>query len=260
MAYTTPISFVEALVRHDSRVLFPTGMTTQELQQLGGDVLRRSLFSAQVMYENHLKNLGAAVRSVLDPVRVQRADGPATVGLNLAKARELMKDSLMREGYFPKPDVAGTILDFSSDQRINLQIKTLTQTAQGEGWWVQGQDEAVLDEWPAQELYRAVARKQERDWSMRFRLAGEASGSPIGTGWTMTPDGRLVALKNHPIWDRLGDPALFPDGLGNPWPPFAFSSGMRTKDVGREDAEGMGLIAAGGKVEPRNVETLTGGS
>jgi hypothetical protein len=52
----------------------------------------------------------------------------------------------------------------------------------------------------------------------------------------------MVALKNHPIWERLGDPALFDDGLGNPYEPFAFGSGMGTVDVSRDDAMGLGII------------------
>jgi hypothetical protein len=138
----------------------------------------------------------------------------------------------------------------SSDGRINLVLRTNTQMMQGEGWWLQGQDAAVLDEFPAQELFRAEARVKERDWIQRFRLAGQQTGDPMGTGWTITSDGKMIALKNHPIWQKLSDPSLFPDGLGNPWPPFAFSSGMDVRDVDRDTAESIGIIQPGQIVQP----------
>jgi hypothetical protein len=153
-------------------------------------------------------------------------------------------------GYQPDPDKRGTLQDLSSDRRINLVLETNAAVAQGEGWWLQGQDPAVLDAWPAQELYRAEGREKNRDWAARWRIAGQASGSAMG--WTMD-DGRMVALKNHPIWGRLGDGSLFADGLGNPWPPFAFGSGMDVRDVTRGEAVRLGLLEAGERVQSQGV-------
>jgi hypothetical protein len=133
-------------------------------------------------------------------------------------------------------------------------IKTNTEMAQGQGWWLQGQDAAILDEWPGQELFRAEGRKVPRDWIERWRLAGGQTGDPIGTGWTITPDGRLIALKNHQIWNELGSSKNFSDGLDQPWPPFAFQSGMWVRDISRTETEALGLITADQVVEPKSVE------
>ena len=54
----------------------------------------------------------------------------------------------------------------------------------------------------------------------------------------------MIALKNDPIWDRLGSRELFDAGLGNPWPPFAFNSGMNVRDVSRARAVEIGLLGA----------------
>src|SRR5690606_41386403 len=54
--------------------------------------------------------------------------------------------------------------------------------------------------------------------------------------------GRMIALNTDPIWEKLGDPSFFDDGLGNAYPPFAFNSGMDVRDVGRDEAEDLGLI------------------
>lgn len=52
----------------------------------------------------------------------------------------------------------------------------------------------------------------------------------------------MIALKNSDVWDRLGDSNTFPDALGNPYPPFAFNSGMDVADVSRAEAERLGVI------------------
>ena len=83
--------------------------------------------------------------------------------------------------------------------------------------------------------FRLVPAKQQRDWTERWRMAG---GKFHG-------DKRMIALKNSAVWSKLGDPVLFPDGLGNPYPPFAFSSGMDVRDVSREEAEELGVLAKG---------------
>ena len=54
----------------------------------------------------------------------------------------------------------------------------------------------------------------------------------------------MIALKSDPVWQTIGDSTLFPDALGNPYPPFAFNSGMWVRDVSREDAIALGLMAA----------------
>jgi len=62
----------------------------------------------------------------------------------------------------------------------------------------------------------------------------------------------MVARKDDEIWDRIGDPDLFDDALGNPYPPFAFNSGMDVADVERGEAEKLGLIDPNERVEPQD--------
>lgn len=229
----------------------PTSLDSAAIRRLGTQWTQRSFFSAQTLLQDLLEGYKSDVEQMLSGMRSDGPGGPGTgPQLNVAKAREQAKELLQQLGYEPGADVRGTLQDLSSDARINLVLNTNKQMAQGEGWWLQGQDAAVLDEWPAQELFRAVDRKVERNWLARWKTAGEATGDPIGTGWTVTPGGKLVALKNHEIWSRIGDSALFSDGLGNPFPPFAFNSGMDVRDVTRDEAEALGLITAGETVQP----------
>jgi hypothetical protein len=55
----------------------------------------------------------------------------------------------------------------------------------------------------------------------------------------------MVAVKNDAIWSKIGSPELFDDGLGNPYPPYAWRSGMGIEDVDRDEAERLGLLKKG---------------
>ncbi len=161
-----------------------------------------------------------------------------------ASVRLAMKEVLAAEGYQPDPEKAGGLEDLGSTARLNLALETQVDMARGAGWFEQGQQAGVLDEWPAQELYRAAIPKggvkAERDWPARWQKVG---GEFVGN--------RMVALKTDPVWKKLGDPALFTDGLGNPYPPFAFSSGMDVRDIARDEAESLGLLDANTELLPQ---------
>jgi hypothetical protein len=99
-----------------------------------------------------------------------------------------------------------------------------TGMTRGYGQWVQGQDEAVLDQWPGQELYRAMEAEQPRPWA---QIWSEAGGEIF--------DGRMIALKNDPIWTRISR-------FGLPYPPFDYGSRMDIRDVDRDTCIELGLI------------------
>jgi hypothetical protein len=129
-----------------------------------------------------------------------------------------------------------------SDARLNLILDTNVQLAEGYGHYAQGQDQGILDVWPAQELFRIGWRKVPRDWRERWEQVGGQ----------ISEDGRMAAIKDDEIWDALGDPDNFDDALGNPYPPFAFNSGMDVEDVGRDDAVEMGLMNPEDRVAPQD--------
>ena len=228
----TPLPFREALDAHDVKSLLPTTGRTADLSRLDGAIKRRSIMSATVAIAEPL----ALLRDGTSAILAGQAD-QATVKLGLKQLWD-------RLGYQPDPEQAGGLQDLSSSRRIDLQIETNVATARGAGWHEQGQQADVLDEFPAQELYRATTpeggAKAERDWQERWIKAG-------GKFY----DGRMIDRKDAPVWRKLGDPALFPDGLGNEWPPFAFNSGMRVRDIDRDEAEALGLIAPNEMILPR---------
>ena len=91
-----------------------------------------------------------------------------------------------------------------------------------------------------------------QDWPERWTAAGEA------VGWEGASRGAWVALKSSPIWQALGDGAGgFRDTLGNPYPPFAYGSGMGWEDVDAEECEELGLSTDGAEA-PRTASLSPG--
>ena len=107
---------------------------------------------------------------------------------------------------------------------------------------INAQNESTVYAVPAWELLRYGQRKVPRDWAARWKAAGDS------VGWigAVRDFGRMVARKDSPIWQALGDGAGgYKDTLGNPFPPFAFSSGMAWAGVERDECEKLGIVAPG---------------
>lgn len=239
--------FEEAMRSLAARGVLPTSLDSAGLRQLGAGFHRQNFTSAQTLLKDLLDQYKSDVGSILNPITTQRADrvtsenpqGNVTVGLDPATARLRAKELLQRIGYAPAIGEAGTIKDLSSDARINLVLKTNTELSQGVGALIQGSDPAVLEAFPCWELYRLESKKTERNWPTRWRVAAAISGD-VDAARVLDQTGRMVARKDSPIWQALGD--YGDDSLGNPYPPFAFNSGMWTKDVRYADAEALGLV------------------
>ena len=238
MIYTAPMPFREALDAQELRsILATTGNTAdfRALARLEPDILRRAQFSARTSSVELLQ-------------RYQDLENGILAGrIDQASAQLSIKNLLAEMGYQPDPELAGGLQDLSSSARINLKLETDTAVARGAGRYEQGMQADVLDEWPAQELFRASTpeggAKAERDWAARWeKLGGQFY------------DGRMIALKTDPIWAALGDPANFPDALGNAWAPFAFSSGMRLRGIARDEAVALELIDENTELFPRPLD------
>lgn len=228
--FDKPVPFREALQSREVKAALPTTLSSRQLLALAPELRERAAFSARTSNAWYVQQISDKVRAILDPHTVQRDGRPVTEGLDVARARLELKEALKAISYTPDPAERGTIEDLSSDTRLNLVIKTNTEMAQGYGNWKQGQ--ATLDAFPAQELFRAEDREEPRDWLQRWRVAG----GQIFEG------GRMIALKNDPIWIEIS-------GFGLPYPPFDFNSGMEVRDVDREEAVALGLIGPDEQLE-----------
>jgi len=129
----------------------------------------------------------------------------------------------------------------ASEAKIDFVVKTQRRMAQSLGQ-LAAQTPGQLRRYPAWRLVRGGTRKVPRDdWDLRWAAAGSA------TGWQGACTDDYVALKDSPIWAALGDGAGgYRDAIGNPFPPFAFGSGMTWQRVSRDEAESLGLVGEGG--------------
>ena len=226
MLFTAPLPFSQALQAREVKSLLPTDFHTELLQEIPVELRNRAMFSAGVTNAEFLQHASDSVGEL-----VQGKSDRAT-------QRAGLKQLLEKLGYRPDEATKGSLLDLSSDARLNLILDTNLEQAQGYGHFAEGQDPDILDLWPAQELIRIRDSRTQRDWASRWLQAG---GKFYG--------GRMIALKDDDVWDQLGSSDLFPDGLDNPYPPFAFNSGMDVQDIDRREAMKLGIIDRDTKVE-----------
>ena len=206
--------------------LLPTTLGSEEIRdQIAADILRRSVFSARMASATYL----ARIRDVC--ARVLSGE------INQATAVKELMQELQAMGHSPQDD--GGLSNPASLRRLNLIVDTQTQMAASVAR-IDNQTEATVLLWPAWELVRFEGRAQPRqDWAARWRAAGAACN------WQGALQRRMIALKSSPIWAALGDGAGgFRDTLGNPYPPFAYSSGLDWMEVSAEECQRLGLSTA----------------
>jgi hypothetical protein len=120
------------------------------------------------------------------------------------------------------------------DDVLSLNLALLS------GWrdYTSGLHRAILDHWPAQELYRVSPRPTHRQWNGLDR-ENIIDGEPPQGRWVEAGgelyDGRMIALKDSSVWTKISR-------FGKPYSPFDFNSGMSTKGVTRAEAQKFGLI------------------
>jgi hypothetical protein len=220
--FNRPIPFQTAIESAAVKTALPTTLSAAQYRALGGQLLRGAQISAKVTSARFLDQ----VTGLATDLAAGKTDY-ATARVVLQQAREGLAEA--------------AILD---DQRLDLILRTQRELAQGYGQWVEGNDPDVIDAFPARELYRLEARDQERDWPARWRVAARTAGDTDALR-VLDERGRMVALAASGLWQALGDGAGgFTDTLGNPFPPFAFRSGMWTRDIGRAETIELGLLAA----------------
>lgn len=244
--FTKPLSWLEGIRRLAARKAMPTTLGTEELRGLGGDVKRWGIFSAKIANADALQEINDVVTEVVrgitpndeETFTVTQRDGTTyekrkkPLQLSIPDAKLRLRDKFRELGVnVENPAKIGTIEDPESDARLQLIVSTQEELAQGYGRFIANQYETLLDLWPCQELVRISPSLVQRDWKERWARCGGH-----------LYDGRMIALKNADIWDKLGDSNTFPDALGNPYPPFAFNSGMSVEDISRSEAEKLGVI------------------
>lgn len=243
--------FEEAIRSLQARGVLPTNLTSAQLRQLGEAFHRQNFTSAQTTIEELLQAYKDKVGQIIAPQTVIRDGQPVTQGLDPATARFQIKEQLRALGF----DVNagdGPITDLTSNARINLVIETNRDTMRGAGQFLQSQSDESLALSPCWELFRLKEPrdpKGRRDWRTRFLIAAQTSGDSDAAR-VLQSTGRMIARKDSPLWQALGDgPPDSSDGLQNPFPPFAFNSGMDVRDIRRSEAVALGFVKLGERIQ-----------
>lgn len=146
---------------------------------------------------------------------------------NLAKERKNLHDLMDSIGI--KPDDRTYFNDF-----IDPVLNTNVNLKYGFRSWKEGNEEGAIDAFPAQELVD-FGSQEYAEWIEIWSAARNKLGSKTTAIDTMKT-GRMVAMKNDPIWTAISKFDL-------PFPPFRFDSGMGVEDVSYEDAVALGVMA-----------------
>ena len=221
--------------------LLPTSLGSEEIrEQIAREILQRSIFSARMESARYL----AKVRDVCSQI--------AAGEINQADARLKLVTLLEQMGHSPQD--GGGITNPASTRRLNLIIDTQRQMAASVSR-LAGQTESTIYLRPAWELKRFETRAVSRpDWDRRWAAAG------LACNFEGALKDRFIALKTSPIWQHLGNGAGgYKDTLGNPYPPFAFSSGMDWAGVERDECIALGLIEEDDEISVPSLASLTPG-
>ncbi len=213
----------------------------RSLGNYAGDVSRRVM-------DDLLDEVEGTLLSVLNPQQVARdgVTGTVTEGYNPATARQSIREALDKLG----------IEGFQ--ERIDFAVKTSTEVARGAGRFVRDLDDT--DVLPAWELVRQYDRKEPRLWRGDEGTEDKSLGSGFASRWyqaaqisgdvdaarMLIEHDRMIALKSSGIWQALG--SEFDDSLGNPFPPFAFNSGMEVDEISHKECVDLGLLDEGEEV------------
>jgi hypothetical protein len=224
----------EAAARLADKVIVasPENVRTAQWEEVPLALRERAFFSASVESVKLLSEMKRTLEARVAGERQNLANGNQ-VGIDRGGFIRDMRTIQAGLGMPLTDQPGGSLTDISSAKRLGLVYDHNVRQAGEYARWTNGQDPAVLDEFPAQELVREEPREKPRDWQTRWLSAG---GRIYG--------GRMIALKSDPVWEAISR-------FGTPYPPFDFGSGMGIQDVDRTEAEALGLIRPDEPAEPR---------
>ena len=224
-----------------AKAVLPTGLDTEGIRlTVPAEIRRRSFFSARTAEAEYL----AKARQVCADVAAGK--------IGSGEARFRLERFLEQIGYQGAPGSdSGDITDIGSIARLDLIIDTQRDMAHSVAM-IDAQTDANLSEFPAWRLVRYGERDEPRDWNARWNEAARQ------VNWEgVARNGDFVALKSSPIWEAIGAGAgNHKDTLGNPFPPFAFNSGMDWESVDRDECEAIGLAPDGKKPRRKSLEPV----
>ena len=224
-----PVAIPDAMRALADRSPVVSLLRTAQWADVPAGLRQRAFFSAGVDWADFLSASKAKLSDALALRKEQVARGQAFVDRSsfIADLRKRVLAAGKGKGADPRD-----LTDLASRARLALIYDIQTQSAAGFARFKFEQDPALLNAFPAQELLPSSARNPREDWEARWIAAGGA-----------LVNGRLIALKTDPVWTALSR-------FGTPWPPFDFGSRRQLRDIGRAEAQSLGLIRPDQDLQP----------
>ena len=237
-----PRKFLDAIKALGKKKRIAKKLSSKQWQQIPAQIRQRAYFTSNVESVKFLSRSKKMLSDYLSGAReyVTTPDGRSVLALKktsradfVYEMQKLAKQEGLGDILPPGADLSRDVItrtkDIASESRLNLIFDTQTQQAQAYGYYKQGQDPAILDAYPAQRFIRAEQRKEPRPLHERNK-------------------NKVKRKDDMEFWLKMNDQSI--GGLGVPFGPWGFNSGMDVEDVRRDEAIRLGLIGKNEQVLP----------
>jgi hypothetical protein len=226
MQLVKPTPYYEAIDKIASKLPIGSAMVSAEWSDVPVALRERAMFSSQVENVRFLQRARDTITDFLEGAKEITPEGMALKTGSRADFIEQLREFAIAEGMGPlDPADAGSIKDITSERRLGLIFDMQTRQAGDYGYWRQGMQADVLNQFPAQKFIRVQDVKQERDSHKQFE--------------------DQIYLKTDPIWANVIN-----EDFHLPFGPWAWGCGHDVTDVDRGEAEQLGLVQPGEEVKP----------
>jgi hypothetical protein len=232
MEFVSGLPFAEAVQKLGTRSPIGSYLTTWYWQNKVPVALReRAFFSATIENVRFLDRAQTFLENFLNRVTSTNETGETYLKAGgRAQFIEEMQQFALREGMGPlDPEDAGTIKDITSEGRLALIFDTNIKSAADFGYWKQGQDPDVLQEFPSQRFIRVAPVNVPRPRHEANRGAEKRK-------------------DDLDFWLYMNAPDI--GGFGVPWGPWGFNSGMDVEDISRNESDKLGLTKPDETLKP----------
>lgn len=221
MQFVKPMPFREAVDKLGAKSPVGSAMVSSEWSDVPVALRERAIFSSQVENVRFLQRAQDTLDDFLTGAVETLPDGATALKTgSRADFVDQMREFALSEGMGPIDDEsAGGLQDITSERRLGLIFNVNTTAADSYGYYRQGLDPAVLDEWPGMRFIRVQDVKEPRESHVQYE--------------------NQVYLKGDPIWARINA------DFGVPWAPFGWGCGHDTEDADRDECVAAGVMDEG---------------
>ena len=228
MFFVFPQLLSDAIRKLGSRSPVASTLTSDQWSEIPVELRERAFFSATVESLRFLDNAQGMIGEYLTSETTSAARTGETMLKTGGRAQfiEALQQFAVSSGMGPlDPAHAGGLRDIRSETRLALIFDTQVQSANDYGYWKQGMDPDILNEFPAQRFIRAIEVQAPR-------------------ADHQTHQGDVRRKDDLEYWRARNA------NFGVPWGPWGFRSGMDVEDVDRAEAEAVGLVNPGEDLAP----------